>query len=286
MKKAKKVAALFLALAMAVSFAACSQGSTSSSAASSKTSSEAASSADTSSAASASASVKTISDGTLTMSTNAEFEPFEYKDNGQIVGIDVEIANKVAEKLGLKLKINDVDFDSLTMELQTNKCDFVAAGWSIKPDRQKNVDFSDVYYNASQAIIIPKGSSIKAPADLNGKTVGVQQGTTGDTYCTNEDGTSEVKVGTVKRYNKAPDAILDLINGRIDAVVIDDFPATKYVEKNSGKIEKLNDALTNEQYAIGVKKGNTALLDTINGVLKDMQSSGELDQIIEKYKKD
>ncbi|QAT49680.1 transporter substrate-binding domain-containing protein [Caproiciproducens sp. NJN-50] len=280
MKKTKKLAALFLAVAMTASLAACSQGSTSSSAASS----EASITSSSAGVSSTAASVQTITDGTLTMSTNAEFEPFEYKDNGNIVGIDVEIANKIAQKLGLKLKINDVNFDSLTVELQTNKCDFVAAGWSIKPDRQKNVDFSNVYYDASQAIIIPKSSSIKAPTDLNGKTVGVQQGTTGDTYCTNEDGKSEVKVGTVKRYNKAPDAILDLINGRIDAVVIDDFPATKYVGKNSDKIEKLNDALTNEQYAIGVKKGNTALLDVINGVLKDMESSGELDQIVEKYK--
>lgn len=282
MKKAKKLAALLLAVAMTASLAACSQGSTSSSAASSKASSEASSSADVSSKAS----VQTITDGTLTMSTNAEFEPFEYKDNGKIVGIDVEIANKIAQKLNLKLAINDVEFDSLAMELQTNKCDFVAAGWSIKPDRQKNVDFSDVYYDASQAVIIPKGGAIKAPADLNGKTVGVQQGTTGDTYCTNEDGKSEVKVGKVKRYNKGPDAIMDLINGRIDAVVIDDFPATKYVQKNPEKIEKLNDALTNEQYAIGVKKGNKALLDVINGVLKDMKSSGELDQIVSKYKQD
>lgn len=285
MKKAKKLAALFLAVAMTASLAACSQGSTSSSAASSKASSEASSSTDASSTASV-ASLQTITGGTLTMSTNAEFEPFEYKDNGKIVGIDVEIANKIAQKLNLKLKINDVDFDSLAMELQTNKCDFVAAGWSIKPDRQKNVDFSDVYYDASQAVIIPKGGAIKVPADLNGKTVGVQQGTTGDTYCTNEDGKSEVKVGKVKRYNKGPDAIMDLINGRIDAVVIDDFPATKYVQKNPDKIVKLNDALTNEQYAIGVKKGNKALLDVINGVLKDMKSSGEFDQIVSKYKQD
>lgn len=284
MKKAKKLAALFLAVAMTASLAACSQGSTSSSAASSEASTKS-SSAGVSSK-SAAASVQTVTDGTLTLSTNAEFEPFEYKDNGKIVGIDVEIADKIAQKLGLKLEINDVDFDSLTMELQTNKCDFVAAGWSIKPDRQKNVDFSDVYYDASQAVIILKGSPIKAPADLNGKTVGVQQGTTGDTYCTNEDGKSEVKVGSVKRYNKGADAILDLINGRIDAVVIDDFPATKYVGKNPDKIEKLNDALTNEQYAIGVKKGNKALLDVINGILKDMKSSGELDQIVEKYKQD
>lgn len=286
MKKAKRFAALVLAIAMSASLAACSQSSSSSSEAASGASAGTSSSAKTASSASSSGAVKTITDGTLTMSTNAVFEPFEYRDNGKIVGIDVDIANKVAEKLGLALKINDVDFDSLTMELQTNKCDFVAVGWSIKPDRLKNVDFSDVYYNASQAIIVSKGSSVKAPADLNGKTVGVQQGTTGDTYCTNEDGKSAVKVGSVKRYNKGSDAILDLINGRIDAVVIDDFPATKYVEKNSDKIVKLNDALTNEQYAIGVKKGNKALLDEINSVLKDMKSSGELDKIVEKYKKD
>ncbi|MCI1964706.1 MAG: transporter substrate-binding domain-containing protein [Oscillospiraceae bacterium] len=278
MKKAKKLTALFLAVAMTVSLAACSDSTSSS-----ETSSKEASTADVSSGASSDSNVQTITDGTLTLSTNAEFEPFEYKDSDKIVGIDIEIAEKIAKKLGLELKINDVSFDSLTMELTTNKCDFVAAGMTADAARAKNVDFSDYYYDASQAIIVAKGSEIKTPSDLNGKTVGVQQGTTGDTYCTNEEGKSDVQVKEVKRYNKGADGILDLISGRIDAVVIDDFPATKFVEKNPDKIQKLDNALTSEQYAIGVKKGNKALLDVINSVLKDLKSSGELDQIVEKY---
>jgi arginine/lysine/histidine transporter system substrate-binding protein len=282
MKKMKRIVTLILAIAMTASLAACSQSSSSSSEAESNTS-NASSSADASSQTSETTAIETIQDGVLTMSTNAEFEPFEYKEGGDIVGIDVEIANKIAERLNLELNINDIAFDSLTMELQTNKCDFVAAGMSITPDRLKNVDFSEPYFNASQAIIVPKDSDIKSPEDLNGKTVGVQQGTTGDTYCTNEDGSSEVQVGSVKRYNKGADAISDLINGRIDAVVIDDFPATKFVQKNPDKIMKLDDALTTEEYAIAVKKGNTALLEQINSVLDEMKSSGELDQIIEKY---
>jgi arginine/lysine/histidine transporter system substrate-binding protein len=279
MKKMKKIASFILAITMAASLAACSQSSSSSSEAESNTS-KASSSADASAETS---SIKTIQDGTLTMSTNAEFEPFEYKENGDIVGIDVEIANKIAEKLNLELNINDVAFDSLIMELQTNKCDFVAAGMTVTPDREKNVDFSEPYFDASQAIIVPTGSDIQTPEDLNGKTVGVQQGTTGDTYCTNEDGSSEVQVDSVKRYNKGADAISDLISGRIDAVVIDDFPATKFVQNNPDKIVKLDDSLTTEEYAIAVQKDNTALLEQINSVLDEMKSSGELDQIIDKY---
>ncbi|MCI2035718.1 MAG: basic amino acid ABC transporter substrate-binding protein [Oscillospiraceae bacterium] len=249
MKKLKALLAVALAAAMIVPFAACSKNS-----------------------------------DTVTMSTNAEFEPFEYKDNDKIVGIDVEIANKIASKLGKKLKINDVAFDSLVTELKSGKCDFVAAGMSVTDDRKVNADFSDPYFDATQSIIVLKGSPIKTRTDLNGKKVGVQQGTTGDTFCTNEDGKSDIKVGSVQRFNKGADAVTDLLNGKLDAVVIDDFPAQKFVSKNSGKIEKLQDALTVEHYAIAVKKGNTELLNTINGVLKDMKSSGDLDKLISKYK--
>ena len=220
---------------------------------------------------------------TITMSTNAEFEPFEYKEKDKIVGIDIDIANKIASKAGKKLKINDVDFDSLVTELKTNKCGFVAAGMSITDDKKKNVDFSIPYFDAAQSIIVRKGSPIKSRKDLNGKKVGVQQGTTGDIYCTNQDGKNDLHVNTV-RLNKGADAITDLINGKLDAVVIDDFPAQKFVSKNSDKIVKLPEALTVEHYAIAVKKGNAELLNTINGVLKDMKSSGELDKIVNKYK--
>lgn len=146
------------------------------------------------------------------------------------------------------------------------------------------MDFSIPYFDATQSIIVLKNSAVKDRKDLNGKKVGVQQGTTGDTYCTDEDGTSDIKVGTVKRYNKGADAISDLMSGRLDAVVIDDFPANKFVSKNPSKLEKLSDALTVEHYAIGVKKGNKAMLDEINSVLKELKSSGELNKIVAKYK--
>ena len=249
MKKMKAAIAAILAAAAVIPFAACSQNS-----------------------------------GTITMSTNAEFEPFEYQSNNQIVGIDVDIANKIASKAGKTLKINNVEFDSLINELNSGKCDFVAAGMTVTDDRKQNVDFSDTYFDATQAIIVKKDSAIKSRTDLNGKTVGVQQGTTGDDFCTNSDGKSDIQVKDVKRYNKGVDAVSDLIAGRIDAVVIDNFPAAKFVSQNTDKIVKLSDALTVEHYAIAVKKGNTTLLNTINSVISEMKSNGELDKIINKYK--
>lgn len=265
MKKMKTFLAVCLAAAVAVPFAACSSKGTGSSAGS-------ASAGGVSSAA--------ASGGTVTMSTNATFEPFEYHAGGKIVGIDVDIAEKIAAKLGKTLKIRDVEFSTLPNELSSGKCDFVAAGMSVNPDRLKNMDFSDTYFDATQSIIVLKDSSIKKRADLNGKTVGVQQGTTGDDYCTDADHTSDIQVKDVKRYNKGADAVSALMSKKIDAVVIDDFPAQKFVSKNGGKIVKLDDALTVEHYAIAVKKGNTQLLSTINSVLKDMKSSGELDKLI------
>lgn len=251
MKKLKTILTAILAVAVVIPFAACSSASNS---------------------------------NTITMSTNAEFEPFEYKDQNSIIGIDADIANKIAAKLNKKLKINDVDFDSLITELNSGKCDFVAAGMTVTDDRKKNADFSDPYFDATQSIIVLKGSKIKSRTDLNGKKVGVQLGTTGDTFCTNQDGKSDIKVAHVERFNKGADAISDLMNGKIDAVVIDDFPAQKFVSKNSGKLVKLQEALTVEHYAIAVKKGNKELLNTINDVLKEMKSSGELAKTINKYK--
>jgi arginine/lysine/histidine transporter system substrate-binding protein len=289
MKKLSKIAAFLLAASMTVSMSACSGSSAASSAAASTAASEAvvapseAASAAASSAASTSVD-KIKADGFVTWSTNAEFEPFEYKDGDNVIGIDAEISQKIADKIGVKLKINDISFDTLITDLNSGKSNFVAAGMTVTDDRKKNVDFSDTYFDASQAIIVPKSSSIKARADLNGKKVGVQQGTTGDTFCTNEDGKSDIKVGSVERYTKAVDAVTDLINGKIDAVVIDDFPATKFVEKNSNKIAKLSDALTVEKYAIAVKKGDDAMLKVVNDVLGEMKSSGELTKVVDKYK--
>lgn len=220
--------------------------------------------------------------GKIQMTTNAEFEPFEYKDGDEIVGIDIDLSQAIADKLGVKLEVSDIAFDSLIPSMNAGKADFIAAGMTATEDRKKNVDFSDPYFNASQAIIVAKDSDIKTREDLNGKTVGVQQGTTGDTYCTNDDGSSDVKVKEVKRYPKGMDAVSDLIAGRLDAVVIDDYPAEKLVAKNADKVVKLDDALTEEEYAIAMPKGSD-LVDVVNGVIKDLKDSGELNKIIDKY---
>jgi len=282
MKKYSKLTAFFLVAVMMVSTAGCAQSSTTASTAASTAKSEAASAV--ASAAASPTIDKIKADGFVTMSTNAEFEPFEYKDGDNFAGIDIDISNKIAEKLGVKLKINDVAFDTLTTELASGKANFVAAGMTATEDRKKNVDFSDTYFDATQSIIVLKGSAIKARADLNGKKVGVQQGTTGDSFCTNEDGTSDIKVGSTERYSKGVDAVTDLINGKIDAVVIDDFPAQKFVQKNADKLVKLSEALTVEKYAIAVKKGDADMLKVVNEVLGEMKSSGDLDKLITKYK--
>ncbi|MDO5702026.1 MAG: transporter substrate-binding domain-containing protein [Lachnospiraceae bacterium] len=220
--------------------------------------------------------------GKVIMTTNAEFEPFEYKDNDQIVGIDVEIANKIAEKLGVELEIVDIAFDSLIPSLNAGKADFIAAGMTATDERRKNVDFSEPYFNASQTIIVTVDSEIASREDLNDKIVGVQQGTTGDIYCTNEDGSSDIKVKEVRRYPKGMDAVSDLITGRLDAVVIDDFPANKLVDKNSDKIKLLDEAMTEETYAIAVPLGSD-LIDTINEVIAELNESGDMDKIVTGY---
>lgn len=269
MKKHSKIFAFILAAAMMVSTAGCAQSAT------------------TASSASTAASTtidKIKADGFITMTTNAEFEPFEYKDGENFAGIDIDISKKIAEKLGVELRINDVAFDTLTTELASGKTNFVAAGMTENEDRKKNVDFSDSYFDATQSIIVLKNSAIKSRADLNGKKVGVQQGTTGDTFCTNEDGTSDIKVASTERYSKGVDAVTDLINGKIDAVVIDDFPAKKFIQKNADKLVKLDEALTVEKYAIAVKKGDAEMLKVVNEVLVEMKSNGDLDKVISKYK--
>lgn len=260
MKKFSKIASFIIAAAMMITVAGCKNTDNKSSV------------------------EKIKSDGFVTMATNAEFEPFEYKDGDKFLGIDIDISKKISEKLGVELKINDVAFDALTTELSSGKANFVAAGMTADEDRKKNVDFSEPYFEATQSIIVLKDSSIKSRTDLNGKKVGVQQGTTGDIFCTNEDGKSDVKVASTERYSKGVDAVTDLINGKIDAVVIDDFPATKFVEKNTDKLVKLDEALTVEEYALAVKKGDTEMLKTVNDVLSELKSSGELDKIIGNYK--
>lgn len=212
------------------------------------------------------------------MATNSEFEPFEYRDGTKIVGIDIDISKKIAQKLGVDLIINDVSFDALIFELKGNKCDFVAAGISYDIDKARNVSFSVPYFNASQCIIVNIDSNIKNISDIENKTIGVQLGTTSDSHCT-----KNLKTAKLVRYNKSVDAVSDLMIGQIDAVVVDDFPANKLVEKHQDKIKKLNTPLTIEEYMICVNPQNYELLDFINLTLSELKQSGELDAIINHY---
>lgn len=265
----KKVLAFTMAACMAFAMTACSG----------KTEETTAAGGETTVAGETEAAGETTAAGdTLVMVTNAEFPPYEYHDGGEIVGIDVEIAGAIAEKLGMTLEIEDIAFDSIIPELQSGKADIGAAGMTVDEERLKNVDFTDTYTKASQVIIVKNDSEIAVPDDLKGKTIGVQLGTTGDIYASDY----EADGSTIERYNKGFEAIQALTQGKIDAVVIDQEPAKVFASENDG-IKILDEALTEEEYAIAVKKGNTELLDKVNGALKELKESGDLQKIIDKY---
>ena len=210
--------------------------------------------ADSSSDAQDSTTSTSADGGTLRMGTNATFPPYEFVgDDGNVQGIDADIAAAIADKLGMKLEITDMEFDSLIPALQSDTIDVALAGMTVTPDRQENVDFSDSYAK------------------------GVQTGTTGDIYCTGDYGQEHVK-----QFNNGPLAVAALVNDQIDCVVIDQEPAKNYVAANSG-LKILDTAYADEDYAIAIKKGNTELLDKVNGALKELEGDGTLQSIVDKY---
>ncbi|PNV60722.1 ABC transporter substrate-binding protein [Clostridium sp. chh4-2] len=216
-------------------------------------------------------------DNKLVMATNAEFPPYEYHEGDEIVGIDVEIAKAIASEMGKEFEISDMAFDSIIPAVQSGKASFGAAGMTVTPERQENVDFSDPYAKATQVIIVQEGSEVTGPADLTGKKIGVQLGTTGDLYATDEFGDDGVD-----RYNKGFEAVQALQQGKVDAVIIDGEPAKVFVSENEG-LAILDEAYTEEEYAIAVKKGNKELVDGINAAIAKLKESGELQKIVDKY---
>ncbi len=217
---------------------------------------------------------------TLTMATNAAFPPYEYYEDQKIVGIDVEIAELIAEKLGMELVIDDMEFDSILAAVQSGKADMGMAGLTVTEERLVSVDFSTSYATGRQVIIVAADSDIASPDDLEGKTVGVQLSTTGDLYIT-WDYVDE-GLAQIDRYSKGADAVQALLQGKVDAVVIDNEPAKVFVEQNPD-LKILETEYTIEDYAIAVAKGNKQLLDKINAALAELLESGQLQQIIEKY---
>ena len=284
----KKLTALLLGAAMALSLAACgstaaveetaSEETSSSEAVSEAASEEAASTEETAETTGEAAAVTTVTEGVLTMSTNAAFPPYEMTaDDGSFEGIDIEVAGAIAEKLGLELQVDDMDFDAALLAAQTGKSDMVMAGVTVTEDRQTVMDFSDTYANGIQVVIVPEDSAIATIDDLQGKMIGVQRGTTGDSYCSDDFGDENVT-----KYDNGLTAVQVLMNGQVDAVVIDNAPAQEFVEANPG-LKILDTEYANEEYAIGVAKGNTQLLDAINGALAELEADGTLQAIVDKY---
>ena len=282
----KKITALMLSSAMMLSLAACGGSASTDTASSEAASSEAASSEAASSeaasteeaASSDAAELTTVTAGKLTMSTNAAFPPYEMTtDSGDFEGIDVEVAGAIAEKLGLELQVDDMDFDAALLAAQNGKSDIVMAGVTVTDERQKVMDFSDTYAEGIQSIIVPEDSDIASADDLTGKAIGTQRGTTGYIYCTDDFGEDNVIA-----YDDGLTAVQALNNGQVDAVVIDNAPAKSFVEANPG-LKILDTAYAQEDYAIGVAKGNTALLDAINSALEELQADGTLQAIVDKY---
>lgn len=218
------------------------------------------------------------SDNVIIMGTNAEFEPFEYRDGLEITGFDVEIAKKVAEKLGKELVVEDMAFDALILALNSDKVDFIAAGMTATDERKTQVDFSDAYFSSQQMIIVKAdNTTITTAEDLVGKKVGVQLGTTGDLFVSGTEGIAEVA-----QFQAGTQAIMDLKNGKIDAVVIDAEPAKKMIEGQSD-LKLLDAPFVEEEYAIAVKKGDNEVLNAINETLADIKADGTYDEIYAKY---
>ncbi len=215
---------------------------------------------------------------TLTMGTNAAFPPYEYvDDDGNIVGIDAEIAAAIAEKLGMELEIKDMEFDSLITACAGGSVDVVLAGMTVTDERKESVNFSDTYATGIQVIIVKEGSEIATVDDLEGKTIGVQAGTTGDIYCTDDYGQDNVK-----QYNNGALAVAALQNDQVDCVIIDNEPAKSFVAANEG-LKILDTEYVTEDYAIAVAKENTELLEKINTAMAELKADGTIDDIINKY---
>ena len=218
---------------------------------------------------------------TITFGTNAEFPPFEFVASngviGQYDGIDMSIAKQIAEKNGMTAEIENMEFDSLLIALENGQIDAVIAGMTVTDERKEEADFSTPYYEATQVMIVKEDSDIKKASDMAGKRICVIQGYTGET-CVNDMGYS------YEAFKKGTEAVMELVNGKCDVVVIDSATAKKYVSDNAGlKIVEDPAAFEGEQYAIAVKKGNTELLDKINKVIEEMLADGTISDLAVKY---
>ena len=258
MKKAVKIISLILILALLVCLCACG--------------------------ASAGGGVKTVEKGKLTMGTNAQFPPYEFYEGDKIVGIDAEIAGKIAEKLNLELVIDDMEFDSIIEAVKGGKADIGMAGMTVTDERKESVDFTESYATGVQVIIVAENSAITSVDDLFAEganhIIGVQRNTTGDLYTTWD--LEDEGLATIDRYSKGADAVQALKSGKVDCVVIDNEPAKAFVQEVGG-LKILDTEYVEEMYAGAMSKDNKELYDAVNNALKELISDGTVQQIIDKY---
>ena len=274
----KKIIAMLLTAAISVSLIACGSSAGSSSSAPQ----DAAAAEGTASAEGAES--EALADGKLIVGTNAEFPPFEYLgDNGEPDGFDMALIKAIGEKLGVEVEIQNMEFGSLITSIGS-KIDIAVAGMTVTEERKNAVDFSDSYYDAVQFVILPADSTIAESKDLLGKTIGCQLGTTGEYLIDDliaEDGTTQKK-----SYNKAVDAVNDLLNGRHDCVIIDKNPAMVFQSNYPDQLKLTEGAAFGfeaEQYAIAMPKGDTALAEKINAALAEIRTDGTFDKLVEQY---
>jgi polar amino acid transport system substrate-binding protein len=235
-------------------------------------------------------------ENTLVMATNAAFPPYEMYEGDKIVGIDAEIAAAIAEKLGMKLEIKDVDFDSIVSGVAGGKYDIGMAGMTVTEDRKKSVNFTNSYAKGVQAVIVPENSPYTSYEDFytgfdaegnpigvkDGIKIGVQMGTTGDIYSSSDPNKWGFGKDKVAQYNTGADAVQALVTGKVTAVIIDNEPAKAYVNANAG-LKILEGAYVDEDYAICLAKDNTELLDKINKALEELTEDGTIKSIVDRY---
>ena len=229
----------------------------------------------------------TIEEGKLIMSTNAQFPPYEMVADGEgfngtgFEGIDVEIASAIADKLGLELQIDDMEFDSALLAVQNNTADVMLAGLSYSEEREEVVDFTDSYATGVQVVIVKEGSDVTMD-NLGEKMIGTQRGTTGYIYASDTPENGGYGEDHVLAYDNGATAVQALMNGQIDAVIIDEAPAKEFVAANEG-LTILPGNWVEEQYCAAVDEGNTALQNAINTALNELMDDGTVDEIIAKY---
>ena len=212
------------------------------------------------------------------MGTNAAFPPFEWIDGDKVVGFDIVVSNLIARDYGKQLKVVDMNFDGLIAALQSGSIDFVAAGMTATDERRKSVDFSEPYYSSKQTIIVRADTkNVLSVGDLRGRVVGVQAGTTGESYVS-----EEIESASVKSFRTVIDAALALKNGAIDSIVIDELPAKEIVKRNAD-LKIIDDDFLTDEYAIAVRKGNQPLLDSINKTIKAIKENGIYQKLSDAY---